>query len=862
MSAATVPKAPTALQAQLIGAPAFSWQNQPLRVPPRLAGLLAYLALEGPTAREVLQETFWPEGTSQHVRQALYSLRSLPGADCWLQDAASVVGVQAATDLTGMLALLDQENVPLAALRRWPTGGLLASLRTDRPGPFEEWLAHERTRLVTRQASAFGRWGARALQDGQADVALDVARTWVTADPLDERACQLLMRAHAAAGHPGAIQDAVGALRLALRQALDADPSEETLALLQELSAQGGVRHGRAVLLTRDRPGPWTLEPLHGRGAERKRLTALLDTSGRVGLYGLAGIGKTRLAAAAAQDALERQGGQVLWFSAGDDRPRAALETLCVALHVRTPDALVDALIRHEVTLCVLDDVWTAETLQALLGELPPTLPVIVTSRARWEGLRALNVDRLPRRDARKLLCTHAPELSPDDIEVDALCALLGDHPYALRLAGRTLQAGGILPGDLLRSLQGAPHTLGGGQIDALLRQSTRSLGGAEYEVFLGLGSLPVSAATPELLALALRRSPGEVEEALYGLVRRGLCTREAQPGAELVHYRMHDLTWSAARAHEALLPTTVTAAVLTYARSAADDPTRLDAERPTLLEVLRWARRDGDEDTLIDLLGAWLGGPYLAARGFPRGHLELLHAGTEAAARTGRWAAAATLHGKLADIQQGLLGDGVAAAQLYQQAAGYAAQAGLKERQATFLGLEATQRALHHLPDVQPTLERALDCARESGDPVCLARILEQRGLTRAMGGDFTAARDSFVQARDALAPLLSDHPQQLAAQRAYLNATGNLAQAEQRLGHLAEATRYREEALKLALQRNEHLRIANARADLGEVYRLQGRLAEARDQLGQAIDLYRTLGATGPEAAARTLLHTLPPT
>jgi len=850
----------TVLDVRLCGPTTFTWQGQAVSVPPRLGALIVYLLLNGPTPREDLREVFWPDGGPQHLRQALYLLRALPGAETWLMDTEGRLSVKATTDLPALEDLLDQREVPLAALRRWPGGELLAGLRVEHSGPLEGWLTSQRAHWSMRQAGAFERWGELALGVGQADVALDAARTWITLTPLDERATRLLMRAHAAAGNLAGVQAAWTALRLGMKQTLDAEPDDETRALHRELMGQGGARHGRATLFSKGQTGPEADEPLQGRAAELRKLADLLDTTVRVGLHGLAGIGKTRLAAAAAQELLERRGGQVLWLTVGDDPPAAALNALHDALGVRSGHPLEPALTERAVRLVVLDDLWDPDTLPALLATLPTTLPVLVTSRSRWDGLKAITVERLAREDALALLCAHAPSLHFDDLEADALCALLGHHPYALRLAGRTLHGQGLSPGDLLRDLQGVPHTLGGGRVDALLRQSTRALGAAEYEAFLGLGSLPVSTTTPEFLGLALRRDPAEVEEALYGLVRRGLAIREAQAGSETVRYGMHDLTWSAARAREALLPTTVTAAALAYARAYTGDPARLDAERATLLEVLHRAQHE-NAPLLVDLLDAWLGGTYLAARGFPTAHLEVLRVGAAQAAQARRWREAAVLHGKLADVQHGLLGDGATAALTYGEAARYAAQAGLSERQATFLGLSATLRAINRLSGVEECLARALDCARDSGDLVCLARILEQRGLTRAMAGDFLEARQGFLEARTALTPRPgAGHARQSPAEGAYLSATGNLAQAEQRLGNLDMAAGYREEVLALALARDEHLRVAHARADLGELYAVLGRVDEARDQLIQATDLYRTLGAVGPEAAARTLLTALP--
>ncbi|GGR76386.1 SARP family transcriptional regulator [Deinococcus seoulensis] len=847
---------PHPLQAQLLGAPTFTWTGQEVRVPPRLAALLAFLALEGPADRENLLELFWPGGSSQHLRQALYSLRQQPGSSDWLQERPGTVAVHVTTDVSELELLLSAALPPAERLRAWPTGAFLETVHLDRAGPARDWVRHHQERLQQAQAQAFDRWGNQELQRGNPE-ALDVARCWVATDPLSEAAAVLMMRVQARTGNLAEVKATWNALRRSLRQALDAEPSDDTRTVYETLSGDGGQR-GLARLITTSDESFDPDEPLHGRDSELARLVSLLRSGERVIVHGLPGMGKTRLAMAVASRYL--QGGEsILWCVIGNDRPDATLSALQDALQShRQP--LPDALRHRNVTLCVLDDVWSQETLSALLSVLPPELPVLVTSRTRWPGLIPLTLPRLARPDAEALLTSHASGNEDPHNERDALCALLGDHPLALRLAGRTMHALNWPSSQLAQALHDSPHTVGGGYLAALLHCSVSTLSAPEYEAYLGMGSLPVPAVTPELLSMALRRDVQETEQVLYSLMLRGLISRAATPGSGTVRYLMHELTWSHARTHRALQVKTVYQAALTYAAQHANTPATLDAERPLLIEVVRQASQE-EPDLLIDLFTAWLGGAYIAARGFPTAHLDLLKNAAERAARTQRWPQAATLYGKLADIQHGLLGDGISAAQHYSCAAQMAGQAGLVERQATFLGLGATVRAIHHLPETHETLQQAVICAQRSADPICLARIHEQRGFILAMTGDFSGAVTAFETARVTLRPHLASPHLLSAAQSAYLSATSNLAQAEQRLGQLEQAASHREEALELAIERDEHLRIAHAHADLGEVRLLQGLHDLARAHLQQAISLYRTLGAASPETATRVLLGTIPP-
>jgi tetratricopeptide (TPR) repeat protein/transcriptional regulator with XRE-family HTH domain len=84
---------------------------------------------------------------------------------------------------------------------------------------------------------------------------------------------------------------------------------------------------------------------------------------------------------------------------------------------------------------------------EALLEAWRPTsggCRVLVTSRrAHWSptlGITTLPLDLLPRPDSIELLRRYRPDLAPDDPELDAIAAELGDLPLALHLAGSYLR--------------------------------------------------------------------------------------------------------------------------------------------------------------------------------------------------------------------------------------------------------------------------------------------------------------------------------------------------------------------------------------------------------------------------------------
>ncbi len=145
------------------------------------------------------------------------------------------------------------------------------------------------TRLVRRARRTAA---ATMLDAGEWPDALDLAAADLHADPYDEEAIRLVMRAHVAAGRPSAALAAFAVLRETLADDLGADPAPETTEL------HASVLRGDAEVV---RPRTSTPEPgLVGRHAELDRLDALADTLADhpvrvVAVIGEAGIGKTTL---------------------------------------------------------------------------------------------------------------------------------------------------------------------------------------------------------------------------------------------------------------------------------------------------------------------------------------------------------------------------------------------------------------------------------------------------------------------------------------------------------------------------------------------------------------------------------------
>ncbi|MDO4264319.1 MAG: hypothetical protein Q4C67_08975 [Deinococcus sp.] len=436
---------------------------------------------------------------------------------------------------------------------------------------------------------------------------------------------------------------------------------------------------------------------------------------------------------------------------------------------------------------------------------------------------------------------------------------MLGDHPFALRLAARTLAQGDT---DLMQALYAAPQDI----IRALLEQSLTGLSPRSYEVFLAMGSLYAPQATPELLSELLARPQEEIEDALWHLAQAGLLSRESRAGSDTLCFRMHDLTWHAARERRAHLPHHLVSAVTTYAGTHTHNPDLLGTDLPHLLGAAQTA----PPATLTRLMCGWLGGSYIGARGFPTAALHLLEQATQYAEGCADWETASLLGGKHADIAQALLGQNAEAIARLLRAAVQAGKAGNVVRQAVQLALAGQMQAAAAQQageadaatrdaakeEAWEHLRQAQALARHT-DPVTQARVLGQVAIAHAYQKEFVKARDLLGQARDILRGALETATGDRAVLGAYLSVLGNLGQAEKRLGHLREALKLKREMGDLAAEKDERLYQARAALDQGELLHELGQPDEALHQLRFAIELSQSLGAGKLEGMARRLLQ-----
>lgn len=611
-----------------------------------------------------------------------------------------------------------------------------------------------------------------------------------------------------------------------------ADFQQKLVQALVEWQEWRTARSGEldAILATTPDDVPARPPALIGREALLAELDSLLDKGRRVLLQGFGGMGKTALAAAVAARRIEAGKGAVVWLRAGSEDRDGLLDALARAFDAQAAVAKETSvpnkarvvrllLLERRVHLVVLDDVWNGRALAQLLNvnAIPSGLPVLVTSRQRFTGLTRLDVGRLSRPAALALLCHQGDPGWAEDPQADALCQQLGDHAYAVRLAGLTLALDGLRPAALLERISAAPYKLaapegaedeGRASVEDLLHTSLRTLDTEAREVFLSFGAFFTTNLTPEMLALYLRRDLAAVEDALTRLQRRGLAERDADAQERAAEYTIHDLAYSYAKArasdeqrHRAL--DACLAYVERYKEPNPANFARLRSELDNVVGAANWAmmvERYADVQRFAD----WL------YRGFD------------------------------GDTSEGFLhlqGYASVATTLLAQAAQAAHRLGQPARQAVYLGhLGSAYRDLGQVRQGMRYYRQALRLVRALGDKAGEGLALGRLGIAYRLTGQATTAIAYLEQAL-AIARALDDP-------RAEGMNLANLGIVHRQLGHIDEAVAYLEQALAIARARHDSRGEAINLGNLGDAYREQRQIERAIAYYQQALALCQSLG------------------
>lgn len=300
----------------------------------------------------------------------------------------------------------------------------------------------------------------------------------------------------------------------------------------------------------------------------------LLGDVPAVGVYGMAGIGKTVLATALVQDDEVRAhfASGIIWLTFGHEADSAVKQAEMARALSGEPHSIRDwsdgrgqlsKITQSERLLVVLDDLWDIDQVD-VFGRLGPNCRLLVTTRDRQILDRLLGndyeLDLLSPKAAQRFLA-EATGSSPDELpsEASAVAEKCGYLPLALASAGALVARGrytwpGILErlrkADLKRLKAILPEYQHEGVL-ASLDVSVSVLDSEERDGFFDCAVFPEDADVPEpaLLRLWSQRfeDPEDARDLADRLVGLTLLRRVRERGDDAQdqasqHYRLHDL--------------------------------------------------------------------------------------------------------------------------------------------------------------------------------------------------------------------------------------------------------------------------------------------------------------------------------
>jgi DNA-binding SARP family transcriptional activator/tetratricopeptide (TPR) repeat protein len=299
-------------------------ERLPLPASKKTRALLGYLAIAGATAqpRQRLCELFWdgPDDPRAGLRWSLTKLRPLVDDGSTTRLAADRQHVTfeprgAEVDVVRLRNLGSLSSAPLDSLRaaaKLARGELLEGLDLPDCYRYHEWCVAERERARRLCGEVLSALVERV--SDEPEEALAHARARVTLDPLSEPAHVSVMQLLARLGRPREALRQYESCRRVLESQLGRAPSRELEIARAALgrAREQPIRQDAAVVVRVSDGAPI---PLIGRTAEVASIaSALHDASeglaGRVLLFaGESGIGKSRLLAEAARQAMALGGG-------------------------------------------------------------------------------------------------------------------------------------------------------------------------------------------------------------------------------------------------------------------------------------------------------------------------------------------------------------------------------------------------------------------------------------------------------------------------------------------------------------------------------------------------------------------------
>ncbi len=389
----------------------------------------------------------------------------------------------------------------------------------------DEWILPLREHLRQRYLAALTTLAEAEGQAGRWERALEHALRLTRVDPLVESGHRLVMQAYVHLGQPHMALAQFQELERLLQEELGTAPTPATLQLAERIRIQ--MRTSSPAELAPFLETPEGL-PLVGRDRERAQLVeavewAISGSGGVVLVEGEAGIGKSKLLDALAEDAAWR-GAQIYRAAA------AEVEEQAMAVLLRAVAPFLTPLHVQQLAL-VLDPLWLA-VLSQIFPEIASTLdglpqpPTLAPDAARRRAMEAL-----------LHLLRAIGRLGPAVLLLDDLHRADQETLELLRLLARELRSEPVLVvaayrGEAIRAVPERWEALqaidrAGVQRRLILRPLDRAAAGELVRLALGMGQTPAPFAAR--IHTKTGGNPFFVLESLRALYEDGLLHRTAQ---------------------------------------------------------------------------------------------------------------------------------------------------------------------------------------------------------------------------------------------------------------------------------------------------------------------------------------------
>jgi DNA-binding SARP family transcriptional activator/predicted ATPase len=459
---------------------------------PRLLWQMLCLAPGHRVSRDEAAEALWPQASTQassnRLHHTLHALRRLFN-DAGLADARRLVQLQAGTLWLdpGVGFDLDVRRFAQAVTAARICNGsvdALAHLENARamlrgafvvPAAAGGWFAPHRQALLRDQVWVLEQLAQRYQAAGRLDDAVQVTQRLVQAEPSNEAAHRHLIAMYGAQGQPELVAQQYTACSRYLRRDLGIEPSVATQQLMQRMVAKKACETPGPAQRARYAAPPHA-SPMLGREADLTQLQRWLFKDGArlITITAAGGLGKTRLAAALAEQVQEQFGDGVHFVALATlAQPTRLAERICQSLNISTDGRPAEQLLPAALGTCHL--LLVLDCFEHLVDAAPqlcqwlraaPKLHIVVTSQCALKS-RAERVYELP------TLLARAPQaavdlfsltarrvgvalrLPDDEPAIRNICERLGGNTLAIELAAAQLAR--VTLADVPAALAGAP---------------------------------------------------------------------------------------------------------------------------------------------------------------------------------------------------------------------------------------------------------------------------------------------------------------------------------------------------------------------------------------------------------------------